>query len=155
MTIEVLGIDTGETETGWARVQLDGDEIKVVSDVCENAVMLSYLRNANCPVALEKVQCTGRAGKAIGNTIFWLGRFYEAAERAKVSVALVHRNSVLGYFRASAVYNKNGDRMKNDAALLYRLNERYGKELTPKSSHERSAMAVALVVLAEMTEDSQ
>ena len=155
MTIEVLGIDTGERETGWARVQLDGDRVKVASGVSDNDDMLLQLRNANCPVALEKVQCTGRAGKAIGNTIFWLGRFYEAAEQARVAVTLVHRNSVLGYFRASAVYNKSGDRMKNDAALLYRLIERYGKEIVPKSSHERSAMAVALVVLAEMTEDSQ
>ena len=155
MTIEVLGIDTGEKETGWARVQMDGDEIKMASGVSENDVMLTYLRHANCPVAFERVENTRFGGKAIGASIMWLGRFYEAASASMVAVTLVHRNSVLSHFSTRTVRKPNGDRMGNDAALRQRLIERYGKELTPKSSHERSAMAVALVVLAEMTEDSQ
>lgn len=155
MLIEVLGIDTGERETGWARVQVDGDRVKVASGVSENDVMLIYLRHANCPVAFERVENTRFAGKAIGASIMWLGRFYEAASNAKVVTTLVHRNSVLSYFSTRSMWKPNGERMGNDAALRQRLIERYGKEIVPKSSHERSAMAVALVVLAEMTEDSQ
>ena len=155
MTIEVLGIDTGERETGWARVQMDGDQVKVASGVSENDVMLMCLRHANCPVAFERVENTRFGGKSIGTSIMWLGRFYEAACNAKVMTTLVHRNSVLSYLSTRTVRKLNGDRMNNDAALRQRLIERYGKELTPKSSHERSAMAVALVALGEMTEDSQ
>ena len=155
MIHEVLGIDTGEKETGWARVQVDGDRVKVASGVSENDVMLIYLRHANCPVAFERVENTRFGGKAIGTSIMWLGRFYEAASAAKAMTSLVHRNSVLSHFATRYCRKPNGDRMGNDAALRQRLIERYGKELTPKSSHERSAMAVALVVLAEMTEDSQ
>ena len=155
MTIEVLGIDTGERETGWARVQMDGDRVKVVSGVRDNDDMLLQLRNANCSVAFERVENTRFGGKAIGTSIMWLGRFYEAACNANVMTLLVHRNSVLSYFSTRLMWKPSGERMGNDAALRNRLIERYGKELTPKSSHERSAMAVALVVLAEITEDSQ
>lgn len=140
-----LGLDPGTEKTGF---DFQSDRLCPWGGECDNEGMLEIIADhmtAGDVVAIEKVSVGRVSGREIGETIWWAGRFYEAAVRTGAKVVQVHRNTVLAHFETKKLYKPNGDRMNNDAALRQRLIELLGKDKVPTSSHQRSALAVAIV----------
>ena len=88
----ILAIDPGTTRSAWLR--FDGTRPGAFG-ITANEVLVRALRSGGLPdvVVIEKVESYGMAvGAEVFDTVFWAGRFAEAAER--VPVVLLPRRAV-------------------------------------------------------------
>lgn len=143
--MDIIGIDPGPEKSAWVR--LHEGEIVGLGEV-ENGVLEWGMGDYDekLIVAYEVAYAGRRSGREVGATLKFTGALVHAALVAGHTVHHVPRNSALANLDAMRAYNSKGDRVGNDAALRLRLIERLGKDAVPKSSHLRSALAVALYV---------
>lgn len=143
--MDILGIDPGPEKSAWVR--LHNGEIVGCGEV-ENGVLEWGMGDFDekIIVAYEVAFVGVKSGSEVGQTVKFTGALGHAAQAAGHVLVQVQRNSALANLDAMRIYNDRGDRMGNDAALRLRLIERLGKASVPKSSHLRSALAVALYV---------
>ena len=154
--MRVLGIDPGPQKSAYVELVCDAIGMLITkigetqNDYLLDIVRGYVLRSVTGVIAIEKPYVGRTSGKEVGDTVFFCGRLYQMAVSlaSESRVKLIPRQTILAALGATKVYNDSGDRMTNDAALRQRLNELYGDRLQiPKSSHERSALAVALAVM--------
>lgn len=151
----VIGLDPGTTKTGvWI---LDDETRKESWHEMPNDDVLAIIRAApkGSLVAIERVDVGRFSGREVGQSIEWVGRFFECARLSGLRPVKVHRQAVLKRFGCNKVRKPDGSRMGNDAALRDRLIWFYGKCSVPKSSHGRSAMAVALVAMEQAVQEAE
>ena len=97
--MNILALDPGTTETGWALLSLEGRVVD--SGVLANADMLERLRvhaiNPATWLAIEMIASYGMpVGREVFETCVWIGRFKQAW-RAPDEVQLVYRQDVKLY----------------------------------------------------------
>lgn len=79
----LLAIDPGNEESGF--VVLDSRNRIVGKGIVPNEEMLETVQNWGGEVYIEKITSYGMSvGQSIFETVFWAGRFYEAAQLASV-----------------------------------------------------------------------
>lgn len=93
--MKVLAIDPGTTQSAWCVY----DGIRLLDcDIQPNEVLLAKLRDwdfGSCELAVEMVASYGLAvGKEVFETVLWIGRFIEAADRSGVIAEKVYRKDV-------------------------------------------------------------
>lgn len=150
----VIGLDPGTTKTGvWI---LDDAADRESWHELANDDVLVILRAARegAIVAIERVDVGRFSGREVGQSIEWVGRFFECARLSGLRPVKVHRSTVLARFKCSKVWKPDGGKMGNDAALRFRMLEQFGKDRVPKSSHGRSAMAVAIVAMEQAVQEA-
>src|SRR6185503_14865134 len=112
----VLAIDPGTTRSAWLR--FDGDRPDGFG-ITANDVLITALRTGGLPdvVVIEKVESYGMAvGAEVFDTVWWAGRFAEAAHR--VPVVLLPRRAVK--------LALCGDSRARDANIRQALIDRFG-----------------------------
>ena len=112
----VLAIDPGSTQSAW--LHFDG-AMPGAFGITANDVLVRALRSGGLPdvVVIEKVESYGMAvGAEVFDTVFWAGRFAEAAERVQV-VMLPRRAVKLALC---------GDSRAKDANIRQALIDRFG-----------------------------
>lgn len=148
----IIAIDPGTSKSAF--VELD-DAAVLRHGIQENAALLEYIRdqgasNSAC-LAVEMVACYGMAvGAETFETVYWIGRFIEAWERASGRTATrIFRKDIKLHFCGSA--------RAKDANIRQAIIDRYGpgnelaigKKKNPGplygvASHEWSALAVGV-----------
>lgn len=117
----VIGIDPGPTKSGF--VIFDGTCIVEADEAYENAELLDFLRDTKVDgVVIERVQFYGRLfGATVLDTVWWSGRFHEAAQQAGSVVHRVYWNDVKRQFvpgaRIDAVTGKKKKITERDVQL--------------------------------------
>jgi hypothetical protein len=112
----VLAIDPGSFQSAW--LQFDGTRPGAFG-ITANHVLVKALRTGGLPdvVVIEKIESYGMAvGAEVFDTVFWAGRFAEAAERVTV-VMLPRRVVKLALC---------GDSRAKDANIRQALLDRFG-----------------------------
>ena len=112
----ILAIDPGSSQSAWLR--FDGTRPGAFG-ITANEVLVRALRSGGLPdvVVIEKVESYGMAvGAEVFDTVFWAGRFAEAAER--VPVVLLPRRAVK--------LALCGDSRAKDANIRAALIDRFG-----------------------------
>lgn len=112
----ILAIDPGSFQSAWLR--FEGDRPRGFG-ITANHVLAKALRSGGLPdvVVIEKVESYGMAvGAEVFDTVFWSGRFAEAASRATV-VMLPRRAVKLALC---------GDSRAKDANIRQALLDRFG-----------------------------
>lgn len=141
----IMAIDPGPDQTAW--VCWDGEKIHNAT-IEPNQQVINMLRL--CPdemdVHIEMVACFGMAvGKSVFNTVFWVGRYWEAwVQRSLGSANLVYRMDVKMHLCRSA--------RAKDANIRQALIDRFGEPGVKKSpgtlygikSHLWAALAIAV-----------
>ena len=111
--MRILGLDPGNTHTGWALIEADGGLVDF--DKTENEPLLEYLWSGWLPVGKRRlvpssdsfpgeelprvvvVEMVASYGMAVGASVFdtcvWIGRFYEALA-ARQDPELIYRKDV-------------------------------------------------------------
>jgi hypothetical protein len=99
----VLAIDPGPTQSGYA--YLDTDSYRPLAHAkipnSELLPMLRYRPRAEQPdiAVIEMVASYGMpVGKEVFTTVLWIGRFFEALDRARVPCELIERMAVKLHF---------------------------------------------------------
>lgn len=150
--MKVLAIDPGYEESGW--IVFDG--VRVLEHAIElNADLLRRVRSAYfvgvSAVVLEQIEGFGMPiGRDVIETVFWTGRFFEAATRLGANVAQrLPRKAAKGHLC--------GTTRASDANVRMALCDRFGgplravgKTKTPGplfgiKKHEWSALALGVV----------
>jgi hypothetical protein len=112
----VLAIDPGTTRSAWLRF----DAVRPQGfGITANDVLVQALRSGGLPevVVIEKVESYGMAvGAEVFDTVFWSGRFAEAASR--VAVVMLPRRAVK--------LALCGDSRAKDANIRQALIDRFG-----------------------------
>lgn len=144
----VLAIDPGYEQSAW--VLWDG-RIVVAHTIEPNPVALERFRYelAGIPVVLEQIESFGMAvGREVFETVFWTGRFYEAAKTPAREPQRMPRKAVKLHLCQSA--------RAQDTNIRTALMDRFGGKVaalgSKKSpgplygikSHEWSALAIAV-----------
>lgn len=143
----VFAVDPGTAKSGVVIYDSITETVRN-SFVDDNLAVLGWVKRlATSPnvdlFAAETFQFYGPQnpiGKSTIESVFWLGRFYEAwADRAQeASMRLLKRPSIKAHLCGTA--------KANDAAVRAALIQRLGKDATKDvKSHEWSALAVAVV----------
>lgn len=91
----ILAIDPGNTHSAW--VSLADERTLCDFGKVENAEMLSHCRSVlpGTTVVIEKIASYGMAvGAEVFETVFWSGKFAEAAEAREVKVVRIPRLEV-------------------------------------------------------------
>ena len=112
----ILAIDPGTTRSAW--LQFDGTRPGAFG-ITANDVLANALRSGGLPdvVVIEKIESYGMAvGAEVFDTVFWAGRFAEAANRVPV-VMLPRRVVKLALC---------GDSRAKDANIRQALLDRFG-----------------------------
>lgn len=112
----ILAIDPGTTQSAWLRY--DGSRPQGFG-ITANDVLVKALRSGGLPdvVVIEKVESYGMAvGAEVFDTVWWAGRFAEAASRVAV-VMLPRRTVKLALC---------GDSRAKDANIRQALIDRFG-----------------------------
>jgi hypothetical protein len=112
----VLAIDPGSFQSAW--LQFDGTRPGAFG-ITANHVLVKALRTGGLPdvVVIEKIESYGMAvGAEVFDTVFWAGRFAEAAER--VTVVMLPRRVVK--------LTLCGDSRAKDANIRQALLDRFG-----------------------------
>jgi len=112
----VLAIDLGTTRSAWC--EFDGSRPQAFG-ISANEVLVRALRTGRLPdaVVIEKVESYGMAvGAEVFDTVWWAGRFAEAAHRVPV-VMLPRRAVKLALC---------GDSRAKDANIRQALIDRFG-----------------------------
>ena len=77
----LMAIDPGNEESGY--VVLDGRNWIAAKGIVPNEEMLELVREWSNDLVIEKITSYGMSvGQSIFETVWWAGRFYEAAEHA-------------------------------------------------------------------------
>jgi len=91
--MRILAVDPGTNKSAWVRYNSDDKSIKDFA-IDDNETLLTYLYQlSQCPgydfvFAIEKIQSFGMpVGGEIFDTVFWSGRFWEAAT-CKTKIAI-------------------------------------------------------------------
>ena len=92
----VLAIDPGSTESGYALLKIDGNDIEVRGrGKVPNAEILRVMRDTDffvVDVAIEHVASYGMSvGKEVFDTCVWTGRFIERARRDFANCYRIYR----------------------------------------------------------------
>lgn len=123
----ILAIDPGNIQSAYVLMER-GTLKPVVAKILENDTILEILQNTvdpNCDFAIEMVASYGMAvGKEIFDTVFWIGRFYEAASNLK------SRNRI--YRMEEKMHLCHNSRAK-DANIRQALIDRFGIVGTKKA----------------------
>lgn len=112
----ILAIDPGSFQSAW--LQYDGTRPGAFG-ITANRVLVKALRTGGLPdvVVIEKIESYGMAvGAEVFDTVFWAGRFAEAAER--VPVVMLPRRVVK--------LTLCGDSRAKDANIRQALLDRFG-----------------------------
>ncbi len=112
----ILAIDPGTSQSAWLR--FDGTRPGAFG-ITANEILVKALRSGGLPdvVVIEKVESYGMAvGAEVFDTVWWAGRFAEAAERVPV-VMLPRRAVKLALC---------GDSRAKDANIRQALLDRFG-----------------------------
>ena len=112
----LLAIDPGSAQSAWLR--FDGDRPEGFG-ITANDVLVTALRTGGLPdaVVIEKVESYGMAvGAEVFDTVWWAGRFAEAAHR--VPVVMLPRRAVK--------LAMCGDSRAKDANIRQALIDRFG-----------------------------
>lgn len=142
--MNVLAIDPGTEES--AIVQWDGTKI-IAAEIMPNQAMLYHLERTirmGTLLAIEMVASYGMpVGKEVFETVFWIGRFYQAWD-----------NEAIRVFRLDVKRHHCHDTRAKDANIRQVLIDKYGPPGTKKApgityplkSHLWSAFAIATYV---------
>ena len=112
----VLAIDPGSAQSAW--LQYDGSR-PTAFGITANEILVKALRSGGLPdvVVIEKIESYGMAvGAEVFDTVWWAGRFAEAADRGPV-VMLPRRAVKLALC---------GDSRAKDANIRQALLDRFG-----------------------------
>jgi hypothetical protein len=112
----VLAIDPGSAQSAWC--EFDGTRPQAFG-ITANEVLVRALRSGGLPdvVVIEKIESYGMAvGAEVFDTVFWAGRFAEAA--ARVPVVMLPRRAVK--------LALCGDSRAKDANIRQALIDRFG-----------------------------
>ena len=148
----ILAIDPGTTRSAW--VLFDLDEQRLLDFAIEDNADLAAILRINpdeTPVVIEKIVSYGMPiGAETLETVFWSGRFAEAA-----GPAAVHRIP-----RKAIVTHLCGSARAKDSNVRQALLDRFGPQGTKKAPgvlygvHKDVWAALALAVTWADTEDS-
>lgn len=121
----ILAIDPGSERSGW--VVLNAETMQLLAFAkTDNAVLLGMVRSLSADVGTVVIEWMSSYGRTVGaetfETIFWAGRFAEAAER-QVTVCRVKRSAVVSHLLGGP--RRKGDPTA-DAMLWQVLVDRYG-----------------------------
>lgn len=152
--MRLLAIDPGPEQSAYA--YLDSGTVRLHAKV-DNAELLVYLRtppvdsaNPHDHVVVEAIASYGMpVGAEVFETVWWAGRFHEAAVRSGVTASRLKRKEVMHHLCGSS--------KGNDATIRQALIDRFGpgkekaigRKKTPGplygiSGDEWSALAVAV-----------
>lgn len=124
--MKILAIDPGNEQSAY--VLMDADTLRpVCAEILPNEDMLDVVRrhNRDCRIVIEMVASYGMAvGKTVFETVFWIGRFYEAAGQ------YVERDRV---YRMDVKMNLCHSSRANDANIRQALIDRFGPTGTKKN----------------------
>ena len=120
----ILGIDPGTTESAY--VLFDEGKILEKNNACPNNDLRNLLSAEQYPlVAIEKIMSYGMSvGQTIFDTVFWTGRFAEAAK--------ANQSMVLRIPRLDVKTNLCHDSKAKDANIRQALVDRLGPSGTSK-----------------------
>lgn len=151
--VRVLAIDPGPVTSGF--VVYDGVHVVVAAGALANSDLVEYIsfeagRGEGLHVALERIQFYGAAvGGAVFETLFWSGRFAQAAAERQVPVHRLYFADVKKHFC--------GGRRVKESHIRQAVLERFGGRgaalgvkahpgpLYSVKSHAWSALALALL----------
>ena len=138
----ILAVDPGSSQSAW--VWLDPD--RIVDHAKEaNADVLAMLRIIGGTVVIEDISPRQQPlGKEVADTLRWIGRFMEAAQR-HAAVHLITRQAV-------TAYHIDGGTKDADKRIRAAIIERYGGGNPVKRDHvlhgitadQWSALAIGL-----------
>ena len=113
----ILAIDPGPVRSAWLYLE-DGKPTDFA--ISENEELLEKLETAMATwVVLEQVEAMGMAvGREVFETVFWTGRFYQAAYRAGWTTERLTRHAVKLHLC--------GVRTAKDSNIMTALIDRYG-----------------------------
>lgn len=143
--MNLLAIDPGTTESGWAQI-VRGKVLQ--SGVCPNDEMLRFVQAIECDaLAIEMIASYGMAvGKEVFETVRWIGR-YQQAWRDPEAVMLIYRKDV----KQHICHNTKAKDANIRAALIDLLGPQ-GTKRNPGptygvKSHAWAALAVGVTAL--------
>lgn len=143
----VIGIDPGAKQSGFVLWNPENETI-TYKDILDNEIIPSFIREAppKSIVAIEQLRGYGlRVGNDIFDSIWWSGRFAQAAKSAGMPFYMLPRADICNHLTDNP---KCGDKGIRDALI-----DRYGEQGNKKEpgrlygikSHMWAALAAAVV----------